>query len=331
MAGNNKRKVKVSVDADLMPIVEALNEFIEEKTALNKSASTIRNYQQSVEFFIDFHGFDDETPLSVVEPSHFFKWANTLKLDGVKPSSINHYLRDCRAFFYWCMDNAYIENRFQIKMIEVQEEAIKLYSEEEIDILLEKPHKPTKTNDYFVEWRTWAVVNWVLGTGNRAGTVVDVRIGDIDFSKKEVILRHTKNKKAQTIPLSSSLETAIKEYIRYFRRGVDDEAYLFPNVGEEKLTTNALRLAYTRYCKDRDISHYNIHGLRHSFAKMWIRNNGDTFRLQKLLGHSDLSMTRRYVKLFNEDLKDDFDKFNPLDSIKRKTSRRKAVKANADD
>ncbi|MBQ0099414.1 MAG: tyrosine-type recombinase/integrase [Firmicutes bacterium] len=249
-----------------------------------------------------------------------------MKLDGVKPTSINHYLRDIRTFLYWCMDadRKYIEPAFKVETVVAQEEQLKLFSDDDIIALLEKPQR----NAGFVEWRTWAIVNWVLGTGNRASTICEVQIADINFHKKEINLRHTKNKKAQTIPLSSSLETVIKEYMRVWRNGVPASSFLFCNVGEEQMTTNALRLSFGRYCDNRGVQQTNIHGLRHNFAKGWIQNNGNDMILQEILGHSSMSMTRHYVKLFKEDLKQDYDKFSPLDTIKKSGRRTQTVKRN---
>jgi integrase/recombinase XerD len=216
----------------------------------------------------------------------------------------------------------YIAPAFKIEMIKGQEEPLKLFTDEELELLLEKP----RAKDSFTDWRTWAIVNWVIGTGNRAATICQVQIGDIDFKYKEITLQHTKNKKAQTIPLSPALETVIKEYIRIWRKESSAEDYLFPSVADEKLTTNALAHSFGRYCNDRGVERTNIHGLRHNFAKGWVRNNGNMFALQQILGHSSLDMTRRYVKLFGEDIKEDFEKFNPLDNIKRAGKRTHNVK-----
>lgn len=319
-----KRVIKKSSGYDLIPLQQAFEEFLAEKQAKNLSEATLRNYQQSFDFFCRFNEFDSESTTDEVKQSHFYKWINTMKLDGVKPTSINHYLRDCRTFFYWCMDadRRYIEPAFKINMIEGQEEQIKLFTDEELELLLEKP----KRNDSFVIWRTWAIVNWVLATGNRAATICDVRINDINYSHKEISLRHTKNKKAQILPLSSSLETVLKEYIRMWRKEAAIDGWLFPDIGDEQLTTNALRHSFTRYCQQRGVERTNIHGLRHNFAKGWVQNNGNMFSLQKILGHSSLDMTRKYVRLFSEDIKDDFDKFSPLDTIKRGAKRKQTVK-----
>lgn len=317
-----KRVVKRSSDAYKITLDEAFEEFVLEKKANSLSQSTLKNYEQSYDFLCRSANYNSKTLAEDVDQKAIYAFINNQKLNGVQPSSINHYLRDLRTFFYWCMDSSrsYMLP-FKIKELEKQEEPLKLFSDDEIEALLEKP---SRREDY-PAWRTWAIVNWVLATGNRASTICEVKIEDINFAHKEIALRHTKNKKAQIIPLSSSLETCVKEFIRMWRKDQLPSAWLFANYGNEKLTTNALRLSFSRYCKKRGVDKTNIHGLRHNFAKLWVKNNGNMFTLQKILGHSSLAMTRRYVKLFSEDIKEDYDKYSPLDTIKKNAKRSKKV------
>lgn len=67
-----------------------------------------------------------------------------------------------------------------------------------------------------------------------------------------------------------------------------------------------------------NVNKSSCHLFRHTFAKNWILASGDVFRLQKILGHSDLSVTKEYVNMFGNDLQLDFEKFNPLDNLKGK-------------
>ena len=314
-----KRRITKSAKNNQVTLNQAFDEFITEKEARNLSAATIRNYKES---YAAFHAFNRYDYLEDINAQSFFTWIKAMKDNNLKPASINHYLRDCRAFFYWCMDEerGYLK-QFKISTIESQEEQLKFFTDDELMRLLKKPHK----DDSFVDWRMWAIVNWVLGTGNRASTICDVMLDDIDYHAKEIALRHTKNKKAQIIPLSPTLEMTIKEYIKLWRRSAPS-GYLFPSVAEEQLTTNALRQSFARYAEKRSVKRHNIHGLRHNFARGWIRNEGNMFALQKILGHSSLEMTRKYVKLFTEDIKKDYDKFSPLDTMKRSGKRTQIVK-----
>ena len=317
-----KRKVQRSEESSERILFEVFEDFILEKEAQNLAPKSIKTYVDTFKKFVNFCGFDSDTITGDIEERLFYKWIEVMKNDGLSVSSINHYLRDMRSFCYWMMDDTreYI-SKFKIQMLTSQEEPPKCFTDDEVEKLLEKP----RARESFPTWRTWAIVNWVLATGNRAQTICDVQIGDIDFKRGEIELRHTKNKKAQIIPLSNSLAGILKEYMRMWRKGAKNDAYLFCNIGELKLTTNALRQSFEKYCKDRECTHTSIHGLRHNFAKLWVQNNGNMFVLQKILGHSTLDMTRRYVKLFGDDLKEDFDKYNPLDVMKRKAKRTQTV------
>lgn len=293
---------------------ETFDLFIQEKEANGLSASTLRNYNLSWKIFSEYC---EITLPSEINDGVIIKWINHMRKSEIAPSSMNHYLRDMRCFINWLIKREYCE-KVEIKEVRQQEEQPKFYKDEDIELLLEKP----RVKDSFVEWRTWAIVNTILATGARAQTICDMTLADIDFQKKEIALGHTKNKKAQNVPMSKSLETCLREYIRKF----DVSTYLFPNVGDEKLTTNGLRLAYGRYCKDRGVEQTNIHGLRHSFARSWVKNGGSAFALQRILGHSNISMTNKYVKLYAEDIKEDYEDFSALDVIKKKKSRSSAFK-----
>ena len=318
-----KVKIKRNVEADKVIVKEVFRAFIEEKTINGLAEPSIASYEKTMKKFWEFCEFDDDTTTDAIEKQMIHHWIGRMQLDGLAHSSINHYIRDIRAFLYWCMneDRRYIEPAFKIECVKGQEEPPKDFEDEEIEALLEKP----KARESFTTWRMWAIVNFIVGTGARSSTVCNIRIEDIDYKSKEITYGHTKNRKAQIIPLSSSLETVLKEYCRMWRSGVKS-GYLFCNIGEEQLTTNALRIAFRKYTTDRGVDKTNLHGLRHSFAREWVKNNGNMFALNKLLGHSTMEMTRRYVRLYGEDIKSDFDKINPLDNMKRKGKRTQTVK-----
>ena len=110
-----------------------------------------------------------------------------------------------------------------------------------------------------------------------------------------------------------------------FRATAAKDSFLFCDISEEQLSESALRSSFRKYVLNRGVNNTSIHSLRHTFARTFLLNNGDIFRLQKILGHSTLEMTRRYCNLLGEDLKQDFESFNPLDNLKR-DKRHKVVK-----
>ena len=58
------------------------------------------------------------------------------------------------------------------------------------------------------------------------------------------------------------------------------------------------------------------HTFRHTFAVTYLRAGGDVFSLQKLLGHADLAMTRKYAELSQTDVHEKHRMFSPGDRLK---------------
>lgn len=141
-------------------------------------------------------------------------------------------------------------------------------------------------------------------------------MADVDLHDNEIILRHTKNKRQQIVSICAALRNILVEYVNSQPKTDDD--YLFCTWHGEQLTKAVLRNALVRYNQRRGVQRSNLHAYRHTFAKYWILNGGDVFRLQKMLSHSTLEMTRKYVNMFDVDLKANIDDFNPLSKLSTK-------------
>ena len=320
-----------------LSVSKAFGEFVDNKELTGRAAATIENYRQSLGYFMEFNKFDYDMPCNNIKYADIEEWVMGLQSDEdgdgnyIKPAttaSINHYLRDLRTFLYWCMneERGYISKPFKVELITEETQAPKSYTDEEIAALIKKPRK----RDGFIEWRTWAVVNWILATGNRTGTVLNIKVKDIDFATGQVALTHTKNKKGQTTFISKALNDVLMDYLQGLTKkdgsiGLDAEDYLFPDVSLEQLTGNAMRHSYQKYCHNRGVEKTSLHGLRHTFAKKFIQDGGKLAQLQKILGHSTPAQTLHYAKFFDNEIKEDIIKKNPLDNFKKGKTREKKI------
>lgn len=303
------KRLKVKQDEEYS-VKELMENFIAEKKAEGRSSQTLESYSNSFKKF--FFCFEEDMSTKEINKGMVIHYMNYLqKGESLKLASINHYLRDLRTFVNWCYDEGYISEKVDVTMVKGQEEMIEVYTDEEVKLLTAEPKK----NASFVEWRTWAIVVWILSTGNRIETVVNIKMGDVHFGRDEIIIREQKNKKTSVIPMASGLKRTLRTYIKKCRSTASDEKYLFCNIEDEQLTTKALQSALYDYNRKRGVDKTSAHALRHTFAKMFILNGGDTFRLQKILGHATLEMTRHYVNLFGADLKIGYDDIAPINTI----------------
>lgn len=90
-----------------------------------------------------------------------------------------------------------------------------------------------------------------MNCGSRAATVRAIQIRDVDLDGGVVFYRHTKNRKAQVIPLCSPMVAILREYGRY--RGGEPTDYLFCTETGTQLTENGLRQSIARYNTRRGV------------------------------------------------------------------------------
>lgn len=229
--------------------------------------------------------------------------------------TVNSVLRGMRVIFYYFMKLNYMEE-FKIPKLKEDREIIGTYSDSEIKILLEKPN--VKECNY-INYRNWVIINFFLAEGCRARTLVNIKIKDIDFENDLITYTYTKNRKQQVVPMANSLKRILIEYLQY-RKG-DPEDLLFVNAYGDALKVDQLSYNLADYNRRKGVMKTGVHRWRHTFAKKWIMNNGDVFRLQKMLGHSSLDVVKKYVDMFTNDLQKDFSTFNPLEQLTKGNSK----------
>ena len=293
-----------------MPLKTAFEQFIQSKTVMNVSEETVKHYRVCYKYFIDFFG-EGRNCEEVIEQSIFEYLAHIRKTKpNIKPKTVSTYIRGLRTIFYYMMKNGYM-SEFKIALPRVDETIKETYTDYEIQILIKKPDLKTST---FAEYRNWVLVCYFIATGNRLGTVCNLKISDLNFHDNEILIRRVKNRKQQIIPMSSELKTILREYLLY-RKGSPDD-WLFCNAYGGQMTRDTLDNAIYHYNRRRGIQKTSVHLFRHTFAKNWIMNGGDIFRLQKILGHSTLDMVKNYVSIYGGDLKRDYDRYSLLDQAK---------------
>lgn len=310
-----RKKIEFKREENLITFDMLFDEFIAYQKSRNLRQHTIKHYENTVNSSF-YKYIDYKTAVKDITSKTIEGYITFLKSQGtIGDITINTYLRDIRAILYYAMKEEYLAE-FKIKEIKADKEIIETYSDEELLILLKKPD--IKKCD-FIEYRNWTISNILIGTGMRIQTLVNLKIKDIDLHNDLMYYSHTKNRKNQVVPISSTLKSVLIDYLKY--RGGAEEDYLITNIYGEQLKTNLLSQNMCKYHRSRGVTKTGLHRYRHTFAKKWILNSGDIFRLQKILGHSSMDIVKEYVEMFTEDLQRDFNAFNPLEKLNiRKTS-----------
>jgi len=156
---------------------EMFDKFIAYKKIQNLSPQSILYYSESYRFFAAY--CPGVTPCKEITKDTCLGYIQYLQRSNpnIKGTTINTYLRAVRAILYFGMEQGYLSS-FKLQLIKANKELKETYSDEELVLLLKKPDIKKCG---FTEYRNWVMVNYLLATGNRLNTVVNLKISDIDF------------------------------------------------------------------------------------------------------------------------------------------------------
>lgn len=292
-------------------IKDGFKEFITSCKVKNLSNATIvyyTMYMGKFEVFLNQHEIECIKEINLPVINSYILYLRDF--GNVNDTTINTSIRAVRAIVYYFQELGYCQP-FKVNLIKANKEIKETYTEHELMLLLEKPNTAR-----FTEYRDWVMVNFLLATGVRVGEIVGIRIKDVDFDDAIVKIKRGKSRRERHIPLSKTLIKILNEYIQ-IRQYSETNDYLFCNCYGQKMIENSCKCAISKYNRRRGVNKTSIHLFRHTFAKMFILNGGDIFRLQKILGHKSIDIVREYVNMFTNDLKENFDDFNPLENINK--------------
>ena len=289
---------------------DGFEEYILDCKARNLRDGTINHYRQSMKQI--YKRISPDTLISSFSQKTMDAFCVALRSDpNLNEVSMGTYARDLKTLMRFFMKRQYIST-FDIPLPKVDKVPIETYTDEELKQLLRKPNMH-KCN--FSTYRSWVIINFLLSTGVRENSLINIKIKDVDFENDVVYINTTKNRKPLIIPLNIDILRILKEYIQYRGGGSDD--WLFCSVYGKQLTRSSCYHAIWNYCHERGVEHTGIHRFRHTFAKKWTLMGGSVVTLQKILGHSSLAITEGYLNLLTSDLKKDIDQINIIRSLKQ--------------
>lgn len=270
------------------------------------SLHTLRDYNLTLSRFVEFVGpmtvVDTITPDRVRQFLAYWQGREVLP-EGVarrpprilKPKTILNMHTALSSFWSWLVMEGFAEEHIlkgRVSRPRVNPPAIEPLTDEQITRLIGTVNGSDRNR---------AILLFLIDTGARASEVCGLTVGDIDLQTRTAVVIG-KGNKPRTVVFGDKTGKALFRY--HAHRGDDrpsDPA--FQNMGDKALSRSALYRIVKRAGDRAGIRGLHPHRLRHTFAIHYLRNGGDIYTLQHQLGHSDLSMVRRYLKIAGADVR----------------------------
>ncbi|MBN3553309.1 tyrosine-type recombinase/integrase [Fictibacillus nanhaiensis] len=233
---------------------------------------------------------------------------NSKKL--IKVTTINTRLRALRSFYNFLKKNKliYTNPMKNIKLLRDRQKTIETLDNSEIEKLI----KTIRRYKTFVSFRDEVILLLFLDTGVRLSEIVGIETKDIRGSS--LIIKRTKNLFERTVYLSQITQEQLKRYL--IIRGDLETDKLFISHDNNDLKPHSIQTRFTKYGKDAGISkRVSPHTFRHTMARRMIVAGIDAFSLMTLLGHSDMTITKKYVNLWGEDIERKHKQFGALKGL----------------
>jgi site-specific recombinase XerD len=300
----------------------ALQEFKADREYRNISPRTLNNYMQILNEFHDFCIKHEVVNLEDVNQSIVKNYLiYCAKERKNNPTTVNSKLHILKVFFN------YFEHEMEVftpktnpaKRLGYAREDIKIevFSDAQIKQMLSYYRKLKQRDKSLFAYRDYFLIIFLLGTACRLGETVNLRWSDVDLHN-QVITVLGKKRIASSIPMTDALKREFLEYKLFVEQYFGQlPEYVFTDRNGNKLTDNALKMVFKHLKEKMNFKNVRLsaHTFRHTAAHRMLMAGADVGTVQKMLRHSNVSMTLRYVALWGTALKEQNDKYNPLNHL----------------
>jgi integrase/recombinase XerD len=275
-----------------MLLNEAIQRFERGLIGQGASKNTVQSYSRHL---CRFAAFFQGRQVEELGPSDLneFLFSVRLKADGTEktPRTMNAIKTAVKSFFKSLALKDNPAERLRIKKVRIERDYI---IQQEVRKLLDGVPG--------IRDKTIMAVLCLLGL--RREEIAGVTVGEIEGPALRIL---GKGGVERDIPINASAREHLDEFLRWkvkHGESVESSAPLFVSRKGNPLSMNAIYNLVKKWTLRILGKELYPHALRHSFASMLVAKNVNIATIQRLMGHSSISMTEVYLHISNE-LKED--------------------------
>lgn len=295
-------------------VQEFLEYIINQK---NYSENTSKNYEIDI---LEFKEYLNKESINYLDIDYDFIKGYLMELYNRKLSrnSVARKLSSLRSFYKYLFNNELIKtNPFKYVSTPKKEKKLPKYlGVEELELIFNTPNLVTPLGQ-----RDKVILEVLYATGIRVSELVNIKVSDIDFYRKEIRVLGKGNKE-RIDPFGDYCLDAINLFLKdgrekILKRHHTDCDHLIINEKGKQITTRGVEKIIDNIIKKSSIKrHVSPHMLRHSFATHLLNEGCDIRTVQELLGHESLESTQIYTHVSNERIRAVYLKCHPRNKEK---------------
>lgn len=285
---------KTEQDTHLLTWIEA---FLIDRKAQGVSRGTLLYYRKKLKLFTNFCDSLLITQITQITATNLREYMLHLERTGHNPGGRHCCYRTIKTFLYWWEEEVEPEGWSnpirKTKPPKIPDVQLAPADLDDIKDMIDT------CDNSMSGLRDKAILLVLLDTGARASEFIDMRLEDLNPISSEIVIRQGKGGKFRTVFLGKISRRALRAYLK---ARSDNCKYIWATNESEPLTYWGLREIIRRRSVEAKVKTPSLHSFRRAFAINMLRAGVDVFSLQKLMGHADLQVLRRYLAQTTEDI-----------------------------
>jgi integrase/recombinase XerD len=273
----------------------------------NLTQTTLKCYAERLAYLLEYAS-KIGTPLEKLSQRDIQTYLMSI-MDKVSAATVNGRIRVFKVFYKHLINEGLIKtNPMQnIKLVRAERKIKPVLTPEEIGRVLGSFNRK-----FFYGARNYCMVLLTYDSMVRLNELLTIRLSDVDLNAK-LIKVYGKGRKERHVPFSDRTATVLHTYLIRFRKSASGDL-LFPMKNGKQITQRRAHRIFSLAGEKVGI-YIHPHLVRHSSASQFIRMGGNPSVLQKILGHSSLLVTQRYIHLSNDDMNQAYKQFSPATQL----------------
>jgi integrase/recombinase XerD len=212
----------------------------------------------------------------------------------LSPTTCNITIRELNTFLKWLFDNEFTPTQLKMQQLKVEKKVKQDFTDEEIKRFIN-----WKPSTWFQN-RLYALIMTLVDSGIRIDEALTLKRSDVDFYDMTIKVKGKGNKE-RIVPFSLELRKVLWKFAKTHPHDL-----MFSTQQGHKLSYHNMLRELKELAADLRITNEDVgfHQFRYGFALNYIRQGGDAFRLQRVMGHATIATTQGYVRLLTSDLKE---------------------------
>lgn len=275
-----------------MQLAKLFSMYMEERTYL-KNASPLSIKSNKINWLRFERVMGEKKLLKDLNKVFLKEFVIGLRETGLSPTTCNIAIRELNTFLKWLFDNEFTPTQLKMQQLKTEKVIQKDFSDEDIKKLMD-----WKPKTWF-ESRLYALLITLIDSGIRIDEALTLERSEVNFSDMLIKVKG-KGKRERVVPFSLELRKVLWKFSR-----THPHELMFCTQSGGKLSYHNMLRELKELAKELRIVNNRIsyHQFRYKFAINYIRQGGDAFRLQRVLGHSTIVTTQGYVRLQTDDLR----------------------------